>query len=88
VDAGKLLPWDWVDGRLVVFRDDEIAVLAKEYREYLALRSQLISAEGAEGTGAIVASKALKRLLKRLKRQRLGSGKGRPAGPSRLSNLD
>ncbi|MDQ3703942.1 MAG: helix-turn-helix domain-containing protein [Chloroflexota bacterium] len=82
VDAGKLLPWDWVDGRLVVFRRVEIEAIAKEYQKYLALRSQLQSAQsavkgGADAHAVILASKALKRLLKRYKRKRKRRETGR-----------
>lgn len=85
VEGGKLLPWDWVDNRLVVFKREEIVALAGEYREYLELKSQLDAALSAADSGAnadrvLVASYALKRLLKRYKRKRRSRGGGPAAG--------
>jgi tRNA isopentenyl-2-thiomethyl-A-37 hydroxylase MiaE len=71
VESGKLQPSNWLDGRVAVFHREEIEALAKEYREYVALREQISSAVGAgDANVRIEASKALKRLLKRYKRKR------------------
>ncbi len=75
VEARKLLPWDWVDGRLVVFKREEIEAIAKEYHQYLVLRDKVTALRDTEGAGEYsidlpAASKALKRLLKRYKRKR------------------
>jgi transcriptional regulator with XRE-family HTH domain len=75
VEAGKLLPWDWVDGRLVVFKRKEIEAIADEYQKYLALRDKIIALARAEGAAEhardlLTASVALRRLLKRYKRKR------------------